>query len=88
MRVFPSVINGFCSGFNCQEHDLFVHLRQQLDLKESELFIVLEKNVAISGSWKLNRSENLESQIEASTQRIGIEDGLNVIDLNECDARD
>jgi len=70
------------------EHDLFVHLRQQLDNLETELFVVLEKNIANCGSWKLNRSENLESCVEASTQRIGIEDGLKVIDLNECDARD
>jgi len=65
-----------------KERDLYAHLRHQLGLPETELFLVLEKPVAAAQSWKRKESEE---SVRQSMQEIDKE--LNVVDLNNQDVK-
>lgn len=74
--------------FFCQDNDLLIYLKDQIDSKEKELFLVVSKEIDNNQGWLIDTSENKDDNNTDHDSIRYIEDGYPDIDLKKSESKE
>jgi len=74
-----------CQIFFCQDNDLLIYLKDQIDNKEKELFLVVSKEIDSNQGWLIDACENKDDNNMDHNSIRYIEDGYLDIDLKKSE---
>lgn len=70
-----------------QDNDLLIYLKDQIDSKEKELFLVVSKEIDSNQGWLIDTCENKDDNVDNDSIRY-IEDGYLDIDLKKSESKE
>lgn len=70
-----------------QDNDLLIYLKDQIDSKEKELFLVVSKEIDSNQGWLIDTCENKDDNVDDDSIRY-IEDGYLDIDLKKSESKE